>query len=579
MTIKRKILLTITLFAIFIVLFITFFVTIDASSLLKEKQKQLMTSQLTIVNNQISHLLEINQKNTELLANLPIVINYFKGNVTTETLNYNLIEKMKFANQKKFYKDFFVLDTNGNMKGTTMKSAKSLDLSSRNYFKKAKKNLNTITSNILIAKSDQELIVITLSPIIINGKLKGFSGIAVKADYFSKFVNDLTLGINGYYIVVGSNDYIISHPKKNMITKKISNITINENDNLVLTQKMPELNYKLFAIYPNQEINHQVNRLLKNVYSIGVVSIIISILLSFFLTYELIKPINRMNKHFERVIKSSTLLKQKLAVEKKSYNSNKSLSNHLDRLEKNTTVVLSTIDSFPIEKYIKEIEQIYRNIITFIAELSHDLRTPLTLIKGYTDVLKLKISPKNNKALNQIQTSITDIETIIYNELDLVYELRDATELNKESISLEDFIDTINYELKELSKKEKRKLIIKSSVITGNANMNTTNIKRVIENIFVNALKYSNKPIELVYDNFDNYLLIHIIDQGIGMSKETLKHIKSIFYQKNKNHSGYGLGLYIADKIISKHNYELTFNSTKNKTTKVTIKINKIIID
>ena len=60
------------------------------------------------------------------------------------------------------------------------------------------------------------------------------------------------------------------------------------------------------------------------------------------------------------------------------------------------------MDKFEIEKYTEKALKIYDNTLVFISKLSHDLRTPLTLIKGYSDVLLLSIDEDNKKYLGQL---------------------------------------------------------------------------------------------------------------------------------------------------------------------------------
>ena len=576
MDVKRKITISIGLFSSILIIFIIYFVYSDASYLLQENQKEIMNIQLERVSENISYLMEVNEKETEKLSIDTQVDNYFYGKTTSKKLNEYLVELMISKNDENYYKDFFILNKDGNMVSTTMQSAEHLDLSTRSYFKIAKKTRKTVSSNILIAKSDGELIVITLTPIIEKDNIIGYAGIAIKAEYFSKFINNIKLGHNGYYIIVDSNGLIISHPNKELITKNIQNLNINDERNISLYKEMDDLNYKLIAVANKKEINVKLDKLLLNVYIIGGLGIILSILLSFFLANIIMKPIERINKHFEKVINTSALFNKNLKNNKNYFLNHSKNDNNIGKLEKNTSFVLSKINSSEIEIYADEIAKIYENTLKFISKLSHDLRTPLTLIKGYTDVISIQNGNTNREYLLKINNSVKDIENIIYNELDIAYELREETKLNLEEIDLSEFSKILISELNNLAKKFNRNIVIEKEEIDNCALMNETNIKRVIENIFINAIKYSEDKIIVKFVNEEDHLIIKIIDFGIGISNENLLKIKDIFFQKKHNSSGYGLGLYIADRIIEKHDYKLKFESKLEEGTTVSIFINKI---
>ncbi|MDM8533252.1 cache domain-containing protein, partial [Clostridiaceae bacterium HSG29] len=231
MDVKRKITVSIGVFSSILIIIIIYFVYSDASYLLQENQKEIMNIQLDRVSENISYLMEVNEKETEKLSIDTQVDNYFYKKITSRQLNEYLIELMNSKNEDNYYKDFFILNKDGKMVSTTMKSAEHLDLSTRPYFKLAKENRKTVSSNILIAKSDGELIVITLTPIMEKKNIIAYAGIAIKAEFFSKFINKIKLGNNGYYIIVDSNGFIISHPNKELITTNIQNLNISNESN------------------------------------------------------------------------------------------------------------------------------------------------------------------------------------------------------------------------------------------------------------------------------------------------------------------------------------------------------------
>ncbi|MGM0378614.1 MAG: ATP-binding protein [Bacillota bacterium] len=575
MKIKNKIVISIGLFTSVLIIFIIYFVYNDSMRLLKENQEEIMDIQLKRASENIDYLIKLNEKETEKLSENYKIKQFFKGKVSNIELNKYLIDLMKDKNKNSYYKDFFLLNKNGKMESTTMKSAKDLDLSSRRYFKICKNSKKTVTSDILIAKSDQELILISLSPIFKDNKLIGFSGIAIKADYISGFIEKMALGEKGYYIILDSKGRIISHPDKDKITTLFDKNKSDYKDRIIITRDMKDLNYKIIALIKKEEINEKTNILLNNVYNIGFIGILISILISLFLADIIIAPIKRVNKKFEKLIQKSNIFDKSLKRNINEFDNDLSRGNNIHKLEKNSSIIVSKMDKFEIEKYTEKALKIYDNTLVFISKLSHDLRTPLTLIKGYSDVLLLSIDEDNKKYLDKINKSVKDMENIIRNELELAYEVTKETNLNKEEVDLKSFSNTLIEEMKSLSKQKNRKIIIKNDKIIGKSILDKTNIKRVVENVFNNALKYSNK--EIIFNLIDekDYLLIKIKDKGIGISEKDMENIKEMFYQNDKNSKGYGLGLYISKQIIDKHKFKLEIKSKLNKGTTVIIKIKK----
>jgi signal transduction histidine kinase len=572
LTIKKRITLSILLFCSAFILIISYIVYNDSSALLADQKKIIMSNQLDRVSENINYLIQLNEKETEKLASNETVHTFLADEISVKATNDYLTGLMSSKENNALYKDFFILNTDGFITATTMKSAENIDLSMRDYFKKSKTNLETVNSNILIARSDEELILITLTPIIKENELKAFAGIAIKAKYFSSFLKNMKIGESGYYIILDQNSRIVSHPDESLIAKSYDNITINESEYIVINKKMNETKYELIAILNQSEINEEQNLLLTNTYIFGFSGVILALILGVFLSNKITKPIEEMNAYIEKVIKSSEIFKEKVNQQKNLF----SHENKMNQLKKNTSFVLSEIENTKLFKYTQDMERFYENTLKFVSKLSHDLRTPLTLIKGYSKGLVTDDPRKRKKYLEKIDKSVHDVENIIYNELDIAYELNKDAHINRKKVPLEGYIQQIIEEINAISKEHTREIRITKDKISGFAYLDQTNIKRVIENIINNALKYSNQEISIIFKDSDNNLDIEIKDQGIGMAPSELNKVRDIFYQSQSDHKGYGLGLHIADNIINNHDYHMTIESEPNSGTTVTISIKKI---
>ena len=202
-------------------------------------------------------------------------------------------------------------------------------------------------------------------------------------------------------------------------------------------------------------------------------------------------------------------------------------------------------------------------------KLTHEVKNPLAVCKGYLDMIDLNKEEKALKYINimkqEINRSLNIISDFVeYNKIKVV----------KEQIDLNCLLDDVYDSFKILMTNKKIKLEYKNrddQEIYFNGDYER--LKQVIINILKNAYEActENGKIEISSNLYKNYLDILIEDNGIGMDEETLKNIKEMFYTTKQN--GTGLGVALSNEIIKSHNGELLFTSEPNKGTKVTIRL------
>lgn len=202
-------------------------------------------------------------------------------------------------------------------------------------------------------------------------------------------------------------------------------------------------------------------------------------------------------------------------------------------------------------------------------KLTHEIKNPLAVCKGYIDMIDLNKEEKALKYINimkqEINRSLNIISDFVeYNKIKVV----------KEQIDLNCLLDDVYDSFKILMTNKKIKLEYKNrndQEIYFNGDYER--LKQVIINILKNACGActENGKVEISSNLYKNYLDILIEDNGIGMDEETLKNIKEMFYTTKQN--GTGLGVALSNEIIKSHNGELLFTSELNKGTKVTIRL------
>ena len=202
-------------------------------------------------------------------------------------------------------------------------------------------------------------------------------------------------------------------------------------------------------------------------------------------------------------------------------------------------------------------------------KLTHEIKNPLAVCKGYLDMIDLNKKEKAQKYLaimkQEINRSLNIISDFVeYNKIKIV----------KEQIDLNCLLDDVYDSFKILVNTKKIKLEYKDRndeeiYFQGDYER----LKQVIINLLKNSLEATeeNGKIEISSNIYKTYLEISVEDNGIGMSKETLKNIEEMFYTTKQN--GTGLGVALSSEIVKSHNGELLYTSELNKGTKATIRL------
>lgn len=200
-----------------------------------------------------------------------------------------------------------------------------------------------------------------------------------------------------------------------------------------------------------------------------------------------------------------------------------------------------------------------------ISNISHDLRTPLTAIKGYVEGLIDGVADtpeKREKYLKTIFNKVNDMDRLI-NEL-TIYSKIDTNRIPYifKKISVDEYFDDMCREIRLDLESEDVEFEYRNHA---NAKMyimaDAEQLKRVINNIVSNSVKYkAERKGHIKIDIYDEgkYVHIKIADNGRGISKEDLPHIFERFYRadssRNSKQGGSGIGLAIVKKIITEHN-------------------------
>jgi len=227
-------------------------------------------------------------------------------------------------------------------------------------------------------------------------------------------------------------------------------------------------------------------------------------------------------------------------------------------------------------KRLKEVNQLKNSLFT---NITHEFRTPLTVIKGMTDTIKSNIK---NKELDTIDTSIEMIQRNNDGLLHLVNEMLDLAKLENGNMELQlvqadviPFLKYISESFNSLAEENKINLIVYSEIDTLIMDFDTDKLTSIISNLLSNAIKFTPElgkiivHINQITTKEQPFLFIKIKDNGIGISSKELPNIYNRFYQTDasaiRKNEGTGIGLALTKELIELMKGTITAKSTLNK--------------
>lgn len=212
-----------------------------------------------------------------------------------------------------------------------------------------------------------------------------------------------------------------------------------------------------------------------------------------------------------------------------------------------------------------------------ISALSHDIKTPISIIKGNSELLgETELTEEQETYLNYIRKNTNRIGKYI-ETLMLVNKSNQVTDLNLLEIRTEKFVETIEKLAKEFTSTYKLNLLEDINYENNFLMVDLKSFERAFLNILSNSKEHSpkNSTIKLLICSKADELQISIVDQGHGFTNEDLLYAKDQFYQGDKSrHSkeNYGIGLFVAEQIIEMHRGSLVLeNRTDESGAKVSI--------
>ncbi|WP_296649003.1 sensor histidine kinase [Romboutsia sp. 13368] len=393
--------------------------------------------------------------------------------------------------------------------------------------------------------------------------------INIKREQIDKDLNYLSNEIEKKESLENIEDIILNLEKKNSINIKIENInddliyeyTTQNNAYLNLTAvDLVKVNDDIYMITINFPI--KINELtkipiLKDVLRIEIIIITITlILLSIILYQSIIKPILHLQKDIENY---------KFGIKPIKINRR----DEIGWLKNNFFELTEKLDK---EK---------QNQNRIIASISHDIKTPLTSILGYSERLQNKNMPEERKDryIEIIYSKAQDIKELMY-EFDEYLGNNLDSGINKEDICIKDLCDLINKEYKDELTYMDIEFEVNSNCDDEVLNIDISKLRRVFGNIIGNSIKNMKehkKLIKIDFENIKDEIMISISDSGCGVDESDTEKIFEALYTSDKSRKVAGLGLSICKSIVKSHKGKIYAKNNSMGGLSIIIVLNKAV--
>ncbi len=287
---------------------------------------------------------------------------------------------------------------------------------------------------------------------------------------------------------------------------------------------------------------------------------ILSFIISYVISKLLSKPIEKINNYAKELGKGN-------------YNITLPNDSEITEIKELTETLNYTKDE------LSQMDSVRKELM---ANVSHDLKTPLTMIRAYAEMardLNKENTKKREDNLNVIIEESERLNILVNDILDLTKMENNSEKLNYEKVDLDKLIKTI-IKRYDIYKEDGYKIIYKGcrkAIVA----IDIKRIEQVLYNLINNAINYTgiDKTVTIkLINNLNNYR-IEVIDTGKGIDKKELNLIWDKYYKSDKTHSrlflGTGIGLSIVKSILIKHNFKYGVTSIKNKGTTFYFEIKK----
>jgi len=318
---------------------------------------------------------------------------------------------------------------------------------------------------------------------------------------------------------------------------------------------------------PLSEVQLELHRLYEAVLFGALAAICVAMIIAYFVARSISSPIRRMKEIAQRISKGQFGEKARI----KSSDELADLAEALDAM------------AGELQVKIERLRHLDRVRTDFVANVSHELKTPLTSIRGFVETLEdgaIDDTSNARRFLAIIKKHTQRLGNII-DDLLRLSELESGGKMEMAEFDLKSLIDEVVMGFGHALGAKRQNLTVGSAAGDYTIRGNRDKLEQVFVNLIDNAIKYTKQGgrIKVQVAESDDAVMVTVEDNGIGIPKEDVERVFERFYRVDKAHSrelgGTGLGLSIAKHIVLAHRGEICIDSEPGKGTKVLVTLPK----
>ncbi len=197
------------------------------------------------------------------------------------------------------------------------------------------------------------------------------------------------------------------------------------------------------------------------------------------------------------------------------------------------------------------------------AAFAHDLRTPLTVLKGYNEMLQTSEHTQTKEIAATMGKHISRMETYV-SSMSRLHRIED-TQPECKPVSLQPFLSSLYESAKIVCAQNEKRLCLQNEVSVSQLSLDSSFISQVCNNLISNAVRYAQTTVTLSFALQDNIFLLSVSDDGKGFDKNSLHKVMAPYFtEETDNSEHFGLGLYICKLLCEHHGGYLKIDNVPN---------------
>jgi len=224
---------------------------------------------------------------------------------------------------------------------------------------------------------------------------------------------------------------------------------------------------------------------------------------------------------------------------------------------------------------------LYEQKNQFLENISHEIRTPLTIIKGIIQNIKKTEGKFSKTVISQLEHQSSGLLNMVYQILDMHKLDEQDLKINLVQSDVIRFVELLVDSFQYVASEKQINLRLKTNLTTMVFNYDEEKLKFILSNLLSNAIKFTPESgkviVEVSTSSNENFLLIRVEDNGIGIKQENQQQIFNRFYQtkspESHNKTGVGIGLHFTKKLVTFMGGDIGLQSEIDKGTTVKVQL------